>query len=70
MLRVDGQNLNYDTTNYARTTDFTGLCDAMARQRGKTTGKYSSVSIHSATSKWVQVVQKTIGVAAVKTTPN
>lgn len=41
-IMVDGQNLNYDTTNYARTTDFTGLCDAMARQRGKTTGKYSS----------------------------
>lgn len=41
-IMVDGQYLNYDTENYARTTDFTGLCDAMARVRGKSTGKYSS----------------------------
>ena len=41
-IMVDGQYLNYDTENYARTTDFTGLCDAMARMRSKSTGRYSS----------------------------
>ena len=41
---VDGQYLNYDN-NPLRTTDFTGLCAAMAKLQApnKKIGKHSSV---------------------------
>lgn len=41
-ITVDGQYLNFDSDNYARTTDFTGLCNAMAQSMGFKVGRHSS----------------------------
>jgi hypothetical protein len=55
-ITVDGQYLNYDT-DPLRTTDFTGLCAAMAKLHapGKKVGKHSSATIdvgHGGTLVW------------------
>jgi hypothetical protein len=44
-IKVDGLDLNYDASNHAMSTDFTGLCRAMALTRGNRTGKHSSAVI-------------------------
>jgi len=44
-IKVNGEDLNFDTASNAKSTDFTGLCNAMARSLGKRTGKHSSAAI-------------------------
>jgi len=44
-IKVDGADLNYNEANNARSTDFAGLCGAMARLFGNRTGKHSSAVI-------------------------
>jgi hypothetical protein len=44
-IKVDGLDLNFDSANNAKSTDFTGLCSAMAQTRGNRTGKHSSAVI-------------------------
>jgi len=44
-IRANNVKLNYDENNNAKSTDFTGLCNAMARSYGNRTGKHSSAVI-------------------------
>lgn len=43
-IMVNGQLLNYDPDNPLRSTDFTGLCRAIAEKRGEKMGRFSSAS--------------------------
>jgi len=52
-IKVNSEDLNFDTTNNAKSTDFTGLCNAMARSLGKTPGKHSSAVIQNSGGKIV-----------------
>ncbi|KAK2188024.1 hypothetical protein NP493_146g00000 [Ridgeia piscesae] len=40
---VDGQFLSYDPSGRSPSTDFSALCEAIAKQRGRHAGKYTSV---------------------------